>query len=181
MSRWARIVAGILFALAVVGSVAAVRAFHYPTIDEPGTADAVVLLAGGGPRIDKLNELMNASVAPRALVASAYVDDPGVWSARVCNDRALEFDQSIDVLCFEPEPSTTRGEAGFVSKLATDNGWDELVVIASTDQITRARLLFDRCFAGTVRFVAVDHSQFWPLRVLYESGAWIKAQRNSQC
>ena len=59
--------------------------------------------------------------------------------------------------------------------LAEDEGWESVVVVASTDQITRARRLIERCWGGEVQMIGPGHQQAWPLRAVYEWGAAIKA------
>lgn len=153
--------------------------FGDPTIDGPGQADAVVMLAGGGRRLERVVDLVNVGVTDTVVLASAWT--PPVWSARPCNSGPSPFPDGTRILCFQPDPSTTRGEARFVADLADREGWDRVVVVASTDQVTRARMLFERCWDGQLAFVDVDHSQPFPVRVVYEWAAMAKAVVNSGC
>ena len=65
--------------------------------------------------------------------------------------------------------------------LAPEHGWETVVVVASTDQITRARRLIERCWDGDARFTGPDHDDPWPIRALYEWGAGIKATLLRSC
>ena len=52
-----------------------------------------------------------------------------------------------------------------------------MVVVATTDQVTRARLRFDRCFGGTISVVAAAEPQeMRSFAFTYEWGAIIKAE-----
>ncbi len=68
-----------------------------------------------------------------------------------------------------------------MAELAEQQGWDRLVVVASTDQITRARMLFERCWDGDLAFVDVSHSQPAIIRVVYEWAGMAKALVNTGC
>ena len=52
------------------------------------------------------------------------------------------------VVCFTAVPFSTRGEAETVARLARARGWHSVVVVTSTFHITRAHMLFRRCFHG---------------------------------
>jgi uncharacterized SAM-binding protein YcdF (DUF218 family) len=62
-------------------------------------------------------------------------------------------------VCFTAVPFSTRGEARTVSRLARERGWRSVVVVTSTFHVTRARMLFRRCYRG-------------PLTVLGSSSTW---------
>ena len=141
--------------LAAAGAAAAVAVWLSATVvlflrpgeDTPRRADAVVVL-GGRSAPDRLAlglRLMQRRVAP-VLVVSAPPPD-----SRLCAGQA-----PFDVICFHPDPFTTRGEARGVGRLAARNGWRSLVLVTSDYHATRAGLLVRRCFQGSV---AVAHSE----------------------
>jgi uncharacterized SAM-binding protein YcdF (DUF218 family) len=176
-ARW--IAAGAALALLIVFGGITIALFARPTIDEPEHADAIVLLAGGGRRVDKAVALAEDGIADTVVLASKWV--PPVWSKAACNTGRNPFPDEVRILCFDPDPSTTRGEARFVTDLAESQGWDSIVVVASTDQVTRARMLFERCWDGETAFVDVAHSQPLPIRAVYEWAAMAKAMANTGC
>src|SRR5690606_18214088 len=59
-----------------------------------------------------------------------------------------------EVVCFQPDPDRTVGEARHVGALARGRGWARIAVVTSTYPVTRARLLFRRCVDGEVVMVA---------------------------
>ena len=80
------------------------------------------------------------------------------------------------VICFDPNPATTKGEAEFVGRLAKKYRWRSLVLVAVTPQDTRARLRLERCFAGPVYAVTVSPAlTAWPYEIAYEWAATVKA------
>ena len=159
--------------LIVVGTE---RMFVHPRVDEPGRADAIYVLGGGGERVPYAVDLARLGVASEVVFASVFVESEGVWSARPCNSvRPERVPDDVVFRCVQPDPLTTRGEAQMLRDQAQREGWSSVVVVVSTDQVTRARRLIERCWDGDVRIVAVSHSQPWPVRAAYEWGASLKA------
>ena len=149
------IVGAVLVAVALV--VVNVRLFVRPPSSTPAHADAVVVLAGGnGERLDHALDLMRDGVAS-TLVASTGPN-------RLCGNR-YEF----AVICFLPDPDDTRGEAEAIGRLADEHGWDHIVLVTSDYHATRARILVERCFPGTVD-VSVAKSHRGPLPMLWAIG-----------
>ena len=110
------------------------------------------------------------------MFSSVYVEEFNVWAARPYNGRPpRNLPQDTVFECLEADPGTTRGEAQLLAELVEERGWKSVVVVASTDQVTRARRLIERCWDGDIRFVSVPHHQAVPIRVAYEWGASIKA------
>jgi DUF218 domain len=125
--RWVRwlIVALVLF-LAFLG--ATVLLFIWPRTD-------------GVARLPAGLRLMREHVA-RVLVLGTAPKSP------LCHGAA-----PYEVVCFQPKPFSTRGEARFVAALAARRGWHRLELVTSRWHVTRARLLLRRCYHGRVRVV----------------------------
>ena len=82
----------------------------------------------------------------------------------------------MKLICFNPSPATTQGEAEFVGRLARKYHWDSVAVVTITPQDSRARLRVERCFAGPVYVVTTPISLVsWPYQIVYEWGALVKA------
>jgi uncharacterized SAM-binding protein YcdF (DUF218 family) len=131
--------------------------FVWPRENEPGQADAVIVLSGArDPRLAKGLELMRAGVAPTLVISDGKAKG---WSEgnRLCDGQAR-----FAVVCFRPKPYSTRGEAEDFARLATRRGWRSVVVVTSRYHVTRSRVLFRRCTNATVRGVAADTS-VWAL------------------
>ena len=169
------LVGGAAVAVALVVALVAVNLelFVWPS----GTAtvrhaDAVVVLAGGnGERLDQGLELAHDGVAS-TLVASTGPE-------RLCNT-----DEPFRVICFLPEPNNTRGEVEEVARLAREHGWKRLVLVTSTYHVTRARLLLDRCYSGSVEVVPArpDRGFFgWLGAMVHEWGGLAEALVRRSC
>lgn len=150
--------------LGAFGALSA-RLFVFPARDTPQPADAVVVLGGTPYRVPKGLALVRAGWADHLVVSTPYgapcpAQPPGVT-----------------VTCFAPDPSSTQGEARYVGELARRRGWRRIIVVSSIPQDTRARLRFQRCFAGEILMVPVGPTtlQGWAYDLIYEWGALAKA------
>ena len=123
--------------------------FVWPDEDRPRRADAVVVLAGSNSRLDKGLELMRRRTAP-LLVVSDGLREGWPQANRLCRRGSPRY----EVLCFHPNPYSTRGEARNVGRIARVRRWRRIVLVTSTYHLTRARILFERCLDAQVIGVA---------------------------
>jgi uncharacterized SAM-binding protein YcdF (DUF218 family) len=140
--------------------------FVLPAGDRPQPADAIVVLAGPGLRIERGEELARAGFAPEVLLMAQTATEGCTVAA-----PARPY-------CVEPNPRTTQGEARAVARLAEEHGWRSLLVVVQNEQAVRARIRLDRCLDPDVdvRFVTVRGSLSESLlRTVYETGALPKA------
>jgi uncharacterized SAM-binding protein YcdF (DUF218 family) len=107
----------------------------------PPKADAIVVLAGNTSRLPAALALARAGVAPVLVVSR---DETGRDPAR---QRLCEDDEQrpFEVVCRQAVPFSTRGEARLVAGLASDRGWDSVVIVSSRYHLFRAERLFARC------------------------------------
>jgi uncharacterized SAM-binding protein YcdF (DUF218 family) len=131
--------------------------FVFPATDAPGRADAVVVFAGGdGERQAEGVRLVGQGVAPVLVISDG--GEPDGPRARLCRERPA----GLRLVCFTPDPATTRGEARRFAELAGRHGWRSLVLVTSNYHVLRASLLLERCYGGPVRRVGTalrnDHS-----------------------
>lgn len=134
---------GVAVGLASVVVTAAL--FVFPRTKTPLRADAVVTFRGGlGERLDTAVGLMHAGVAENLVIPNGNVAS---WPQA---NRLCQGDFDFDVVCPEPDPETTRGEARAIAEVARRNDWDHVVLVTSTYHVTRARTLLKRCFDGKV-------------------------------
>ena len=150
--------------------------FVSPSEQVPDQADAIFVLGGGGDRVRHAVDLLREGVSDTVVFSSVFVASEGVWAARPCNSvRPRNVPEDAVFECFHADPATTRGEAQLLRALAVERGWERVVVVASTDQVTRARRLIERCWDGELLITSVPHDQALPLRIVYEWGAGLKA------
>lgn len=152
--------------------VAVALLFVWPQADTgaPAHADAVVVLSGGRNwRLDPALKLVERRVAPILAISSPFRDQKWTKAHRLCNgqDGPLRF----KVICFQAVPYSTRGEAETVTRLAKHDGWKRIVVVTSEYHVTRARMLFRRCYHGGLWMVGT--SAPWltlPVEWAFETG-----------
>jgi len=144
--RWG----SVLFVMgSVVLAVGSWQWFIQPTMDEPVSADAVVVFPDqGDDRVNAAINLLERGVA-RALVLPNG-NAPG-WDLgnMLCTEP-----QSFDVYCFVPEVDDSWGQARDIGRLADENEWTELVAVTATYHASRARVLLGRCTGADVAVVA---------------------------
>ena len=143
--------------------VAVAVLFIWPRANDqpPAHADVVVVLSGGGNwRLDPALVLMRRGVAPVLAISSVRRDPKWVKAGKLCDGAYGKL--RFRVLCFEASPYSTRGEAEAVSRLAQAHGWHRIVVVTSTYHVTRARMLFRRCYHGSLWTVGTA-ARWWML------------------
>jgi uncharacterized SAM-binding protein YcdF (DUF218 family) len=117
----------------------------WPAMGQPARADAVVVLSGDGARLPLARSLMERGVAP-TLVFVGHPDTVGV--ANICTGP-----HPFEVVCLRPSPDNTRSEARATGRLAEERRWKSMIIVTSRLHVTRAELLFGRCFDGDVEAV----------------------------
>ena len=166
--RWRRLTVALIVLLAVV-CVASARLFIWPAQGMPARVDAIVVLGGPGDRLGKGLELAHQGRAP-VLVVSLGLQEP--IPASVCRPQGHAW----KVICFQPEPGTTQGEAEFVGRLAKQDRWRSVALVTTPDQDTRARIRFGRCFAGHIYVVTAPlPASRWIYEIAYQWAASFKA------
>jgi uncharacterized SAM-binding protein YcdF (DUF218 family) len=158
----------LVFCLLAV-SVATVRLFVLPERGMPSRVDAIVMLNGTGDRLDTALGLAWAHRAPYVVISRG---SPDFGHGSNCAPQIPHE----TIICFDPDPSTTRGEAEFAGRLARQYGWHSIVLVTTTPQASRGRLRMERCFTGPVYVMTAPvRLSAWPYEIVYEWGALIKA------
>jgi uncharacterized SAM-binding protein YcdF (DUF218 family) len=153
----------ILVLAVLVGAwlVACLFLFLRPRVDAPPPhADAVIVLSGDrNVRLAPGIRLVQRGVAPVLAISGARQDPRWRKAARLCRQGRVA---GARVICFEPRPFSTRGEARAIARLARQHGWNAVVVVTSTFHVTRARLLFRRCYRGRLWMIGTP-TPWWRL------------------
>ncbi len=141
-ARW--VFGGALLLALLLGVVAVPLTLVPETVAVPSDADVVVVFAGGrGERLAAAKGIMDREVgAPGSLLAISNGEAPE-WPE--ANELCGTAGRDYSVVCFEPEPNTTRGEARAVAELAAAVRGERVAIVTSTYHATRARLLTERC------------------------------------
>jgi uncharacterized SAM-binding protein YcdF (DUF218 family) len=156
-----------LTVLVVLALGATARLFVWPDQGMPSRVDALVSLDTPG---GTLSSALRLAAQHRAsyLVVSLGTPESGYGCPRPVS--------GVRLICFNPDPGTTQGEAEFVGRLARKYRWRSVAIVTITPQTTRARLRMERCFSGPVYVVGTPIGlASWPYQVSYEWGALFKA------
>jgi uncharacterized SAM-binding protein YcdF (DUF218 family) len=167
-TRKGRMIAALLIILAGFG-VATVRWFVMPQQGMPSRVDAIVMLNGPGDRLDTALSLAWAHRAPVIVISrgSRYWGHGSVCAPQI---------PRVTVICFDPSPATTRGEAEFAGRLAARYHWRSIVLVAVTPQDTVARLRAGRCFSGKIYVINASLPVWtWPSAIAHEWASAVKA------
>jgi uncharacterized SAM-binding protein YcdF (DUF218 family) len=134
----------------------------------PASVSAIVVPGGPGNRVKAAERLAEQGRA-RYLVLSRGEYVP----ARLCGTRL----GITLVICFQPNPDTTQGEAEATAGLARQYGWRSIALVTTPDQTWRAELRFRRCYSGRIYGVTTPLPlDMWPLMIVYQWAATAKAE-----
>lgn len=143
------------------------RLFIWPAQGVPSQVSAIIMFAGYDDRLSAALTLAKEGRAPILVVSQGHDGYGGTCPSPIGRVR---------VLCFDPVPSDTRGEAEFGAMLARRYHWRSVILVTGRAQDTRARMLMARCFNGPI-YVATASVAWhdWPAEIAYEWGALLKA------
>jgi len=141
--------------LALAWLIATGVLFVWPSTDSPGRADAVVVLSGGRDRrLDPALRLMRQHVAPLLVISGTGFDPKWKKARALCAHGS----QGFRVVCFDPQPYSTRGEARGIARLARQHGWRTVDVVTSRYHVFRAGIVIRRCYHGKLAMVGTHTS-----------------------
>lgn len=183
--------AGAVLLLAVWLAVCSVFLLNPEVTEDPQPADAVFVLGPSDqPRVDYARELMAQGLAPTVVYATPQ-GDFGAGSAATTEEIGkpqCDTGQDYEVICFEPDPSTTQGEAMKMRELAAERGWDDIIIITMRPHVSRAQLIVDRCYDGAAQWSPIDYvDSYWQhpwmtfKAFVYQSGGYLKALATPGC
>lgn len=165
--RALRRLTALVLALALVFAVATARILVWPAKGMPARVDAIVMMSGPGDRIPVALQLAQQRRAAVLVVSQGQHGYGGPCPPAMAG---------VKIICFNPDPGNTRGEAEFVGRLASRYGWHSLVLVTSDEQDTRARVIMRRCFSGSIYVETVPQPWYdLPYQIVYGWGALFKA------
>lgn len=164
-----RLARAALVAAMVGAALAALTAslFVRPAQGMPSRVDAIVMLDGPGETLSLAERLAAEGRAPFLVISRG---------TRASRDPCPRPVSGVRLICFNPVPATTRGEAEFVGRLSRRYHWRSIAVVAIAPQVTRARLRVERCFPGRVYMVSARMTKStWSYQIAYEWASLVKA------
>lgn len=154
--------------------------------DNPAShVDAVVVLGGEHDG----REGYGLELARQGLASTVVLSDPYASADEVMNRICRRRDDSVEVICFSPDPATTRGEALMTRRLALERHWKSILVVSWQYHLPRARLVFRQCLSNmgiAVSARAVPRSYavpewYWQYIYLYQFAGIAKAMTVDRC
>jgi uncharacterized SAM-binding protein YcdF (DUF218 family) len=163
---WRRVFITLIVLVVVFVSVTA-RLFIWPAQGMPANVDAIVMMAGPGDRLQVALQLAREHRAPVLVVSQGWLGYGGPCPPDVAG---------IKLICFEPDPGNTRGEAEFAGRLAKEYHWHSIVLVTTLTQDTRARIILRRCYSGSIYLAPASLPlSALPYQIVYNWGALAKA------
>lgn len=148
-------------------------------------ADALLVLAPTDGRLEYAEQLMDQGYASTLVISvppPEYLRDDDV----PCNEA-----RQYRVLCFEPDPVTTQGEARGLQQLAAANGWTSVNVVTDKSHAPRASILMSRCYPGEISMLPYQKdlpllsfaypTNSWAFEYAYETAAFAKVLLKRSC
>jgi hypothetical protein len=152
----------------VVFLVASSVLFVWPATNQPRRVNAIVSLNGE-------NEVARESTAV-SLAKEGYAPVLLFSQGGNAADTTCPSVPQVSVVCFVSYPPHTNGEVAYAASYARHHGMHSLLIVAGRAQVTRARLLMQRCFSGQIVMVSAPVGLTGlPYEVVYEWGALAKA------
>jgi uncharacterized SAM-binding protein YcdF (DUF218 family) len=147
--------------------------------------DAVVVLGGEHDG----REDYGLALARQGLASTVVLSDPYPSSDPVMSRICLRHYGVVEVICSRPEPSTTRGEAIMMRRLALERNWTKILILSWRYHLPRARLVFQQCLSGmgvSIAAKAVPRQYilpvwYWQYIYLYQFAGIAKAETMDHC
>lgn len=144
--------------------------FVFPAADAvPNHADVVLVLGPPvPPRVAIAERLLARGTVDTALISVPYDVVPPELQA-VC--------ARPHVICADPDPRTTRGEAAMLRRYAVEHDWRSAIVTTMPAQIARARSIIAGCYPGSLSMVPDGEGPAggWPYQYAYQTAATVKS------
>lgn len=179
LARWVLFAEGAFTAAIVTFAGIGIPLYVFPVTDQLTHADAVFVLGPpSAPRVAYAEKLMQEGYADHLVLSTKPTDSRSPYVA-ACND---ELPYPVD--CFVAQPNTTQGEAEALKSMAEKNGWNTVIVVTFQSHITRARILMQRCYGGTLEMAAAPRRYSvtdWIREYLYQSAAFVKVAAVTAC
>jgi uncharacterized SAM-binding protein YcdF (DUF218 family) len=171
----------VLLALVALWLLACVLVVLEPTENKVQRVDAILVL--GPPDVD------GRTAAAYALAARHYA---GTVVVSVESDLQQQgkyacrnLNPTYQVICFQPVPKTTLGEAREIRALAAEHHWNSIIVVTSKYHVSRARLIVQRCLPGKKVLVVASpgtpSAAGWAYQFAYQSAGFVKAFLHGGC
>ena len=117
----------------------------FPATNEPAHADGILSFNGGQ---EAARSALAVSLAEKGYARVLLFSQGGEGT-----DTSCPKVPRVLVVCFVDVSNNTRGEAEWAGRYAARHDWHSLLIVPGRTQATRARVLMERCFSGSVTVV----------------------------
>lgn len=142
--RAAVLITALAVAIAGLNGVAGYFIFSNAADSPLARVDAIVVLGGEHDG----REGYAVALAQQGFASTVVLSNPYPPTDPLMRQFCRRRDDGIQMICFAPDPSNTRGEAMMTRRLATEHNWKSILVVSWRYHLPRARLLFGQCLSG---------------------------------
>jgi len=170
----------VLVCLLCIAAAAGVPVYVRPQIDQLRHADAILILSGPYHR----RYPFGFGLAEQGWAPNLVISNPSGAYDRSLTDYCAAPHPKFAVHCFVPDPTTTKGEARELRRLASQYGWHTIIVVTFRPHISRARFILQLCFDGDLVMVANPapiSGPRWAFEYLYQTAGYARAVLQPGC
>jgi uncharacterized SAM-binding protein YcdF (DUF218 family) len=183
--RTAALVSASITAIAALNGAAGYAVFSNAADSPMSHVDAVVVLGGEHDG----REDYGLALARQGLASTVVLSNPYPATDRVMTRMCVHRNETVEVLCVRPEPSTTHGEALLTRRLARERHWTKVMIVSWRYHLPRTRLIFRQCLSSlgvSITAKAVPRQYvlpvwYWQYIYLYQFGGIMKATTVDRC
>jgi DUF218 domain len=151
-----------------------------PQIDRLRHVDAIFVLGGYGDS----RYAMGLDLDAQGWAPTVVLSNPNGHDDKIMTDFCATPHAKLHLLCFVPDPPTTKGEGRELHRLAEQYGWRTVIVVTFRPHISRARFILEQCFDGELIMVA-SPTQIpitrWAFEYVYQTAGYVRAVLQSGC
>ena len=166
--------------LLFTAAAAGLPVYVTPQIDQLRHADAILVLSGPFHR----RYSFGMDLARHGWAPNLVISNPSGAADRKLTDYCAAPHPGFAVHCIVPDPVTTKGEARQLRRLASEYGWDTVIVVTFRPHISRARFILEQCFDGDLVMVEspADISKSrWVYEYLYQTAGYVRTVLQPGC
>ncbi|MGO4145623.1 YdcF family protein [Paenarthrobacter sp. YAF11_1] len=174
------VVVAACFMAALLWLTAAFQFFYNPPQATPHRTDAIVVLGGmSKERLPVAQKLQQKLDIPVLVISTTGLAGNAEGDA-LCQEESGDS----DLVCFQPSPLNTRGEAEVLRALIAEHGWKSVTVVTSDYHVMRAGTLIGQCTSAEVQMVGSQpdlSAGSWLDRFVVETGGLIDTWIRPEC
>ncbi len=117
--------------------------------DELREADVIIVLGGGGKRVDEAVKIYKQGYSDRMIMTGGSRDGRGNPAGEMAHYASDHLGISADYIIIEPKAQSTYQHPIYVKPIMQELKFKSAIVVSSHFHMRRSRMLFDRAFKNS--------------------------------